>query len=282
MNALFSFELSVYFSRLITRMRNIEFYDFKKIFFSIIVVSLLFSKSQAQITAGSTGDIEPRTLIDKPTAGMMKHGSFGMSIDFFQTGGVLFNLNAGVMERLSFGISYGGTNIIGSNQVAWNKSPGVNLKFRLFDEENSFPAICFGFDSQGKETFIDSLNRYRVKSLGFYATGSKNIEIMGYLSLHAGINRTLETNDNDKDLNFFIGAEKTIGRDASFIVEYDFGNNDSKPPLDIEQKSRLHSGFRWNFGRGITLGINLKEIHREDKVFSIGNRTIFVEYINIF
>jgi hypothetical protein len=152
----------------------------------------------------------------------------------------------------------------------------------LFDEEISVPAICLGFDSQGKEIFIDTLNRYRVKSLGFYVAGSKNMELLGYLSLHAGINRTLETNDNDKDLNFFLGAEKTIGRDASFIIEYDFGTNDSYPPSDIEQKSRLHSAFRWSFGGGVTLGLNLKDIQIENKIFRIGNRTIFVEYLNIF
>ncbi|MBS4027559.1 MAG: YjbH domain-containing protein [Ignavibacteriales bacterium] len=236
--------------------------------------SLLF----AQHLAGTEGTIEPRYLIDKPTAGLMKRGSFGIGVDFFQQGGVLMMLNAGVMDRLHFGISYGGNDIIGSNVVEWNKSPGVNVKFRLFDEEGSFPAVALGFDSQGKENYKDSLERYNVKSLGFYAVGSKNIEFLGFLSTHLGINRSLENRD-DKDLNIFFGVEKTVGADMSILAECDLAYNDD---INSNDNRKYNLGMRWSIGDGVLLGANLKSITWNNKTFTIGNRTILVEYVKIF
>jgi len=230
--------------------------------------------------AGSDGDIEPRFLVDKPTAGMLKRGSFGMNLDFFQQGGMTININAGVMNRLSFGVSFGGNNIIGSNKIDWNKSPGINLKFRLFDETSTVPAIALGFDSQGKEHYDFSRNRYAVKSSGFYLTGSKNLALLGFLSVHGGLNRSLENADGDNDVNTFLGIEKTIGSDLSFVAEYDFAVNDSKEKNLSANRTHFHTGFRWSFGNGFAAGINLKEI--QTNKFSIGNRTLFVEYINIF
>ncbi len=249
--------------------------------FLCLVVSGL-AKTLSQTLAGSEGTIEPRILIDKPTAGMMKRGSFSFGIDFFQFGGVLTSLNAGINDKLSFGISYGGNNIIGSQNVEWNKSPGVNIKFRLLDEQNGFPAVSLGFDSQGKEDYLKNFERYRVKSLGFYAVGSKNIEFLGYLSIHGGINRSLENKDSDNNVNAFLGFEKTLGNDVSFVGEYDFATNDDNPPFVIAQTNRFNLGIRWNIGDGFMLGANLKAIGKRNNAFKIGNRTILVEYIKIF
>ncbi|MEK7262894.1 MAG: YjbH domain-containing protein [Bacteroidota bacterium] len=246
----------------------------------LLQVFILAEFGNAQIIAGSDGDIEPRFLIDKPTAGMLKRGSFGMNLDFFQQGGLVVNLNAGVMNRLSFGVSYGGNNIVGSNKIDWNKSAGVNIKFRLFDETATVPAIALGFDSQGKENYVATLNRYAVKSSGFFIVGSKNLELLGFLSVHAGLNRSLENSDRDNDINTFLGIEKTIGSDLSFVAEYDFAVNDSKKSILTEHRTFFHTGFRWSFGNGFAAGINLKDIQTQK--FSIGSRTMFVEYINIF
>lgn len=247
--------------------------------FSVAVSVALSNISHAQGSAGSEGNIEPRFLVDIPTAGLLDRGSFAFDVNFFQAGGVVLGLSAGVLDRLNFGISYGGTNIIGSEPPLWNKLPGVNIKFRLFDESEVVPAIAIGFDSQGKETYIDSLERYTIKSPGFFAVGSKNYAILGFLSIHGGINYSLERKDGDKDINAFIGAEKTIGEDISIMLEHDFGFNDSHREALGRGRGYLNFGVRWSLGSGFTFGFDLKDIIKNQRHITIGKRTMRLEYV---
>ena len=62
-----------------------------------------------------------RYLVDMPTAGILHNGMIGMSVHFYEMSGVLMSLEAGAFNRLTFGLSYGGTNIIGTGPVDWNK-----------------------------------------------------------------------------------------------------------------------------------------------------------------
>lgn len=57
----------------------------------------------AQGAAGSGGGLEPRFLVDVPTAGMLDKGTFALDVDFYQEGGVLFGMSAGIFERLASG-----------------------------------------------------------------------------------------------------------------------------------------------------------------------------------
>lgn len=233
----------------------------------------------AQNTAGDAANIEPRYVIDTPTAGLLKHGAFAMDVDFFQNGGMTIGLSAGALDRLSFGIAYGGTGIIGHDNVTLQKLPGVNIKFRLIDESAAMPAIALGFDSQGKESYIDSTERFTIKSRGFFAAASKNYTLLGNLSLHGGVNYSLENKDGDKDLDFFVGAEKSLGSDISVLFEYDFGFNDNGPKSLGKGNGYMNTGMRWSWGNGFTLGFDLKNLVKNQDQVTFGNRTIKVEYV---
>ena len=103
----------------------------------IIKLCLLFitlSLTKAQGSAGSDSKIEPRYLIDVPTAGMLAHGSLALDVDFYESNGVLANVSVAVFNRLLLGISFGGTNIVGSGNPSWNSTPGFLVKVRLIDE----------------------------------------------------------------------------------------------------------------------------------------------------
>ncbi|HTX17607.1 MAG TPA: hypothetical protein VMG34_03015 [Bacteroidota bacterium] len=232
----------------------------------------------AQITAGDEANIEPRYIIDTPTAGLLKRGAFAMDVDFFENGGMTVGLSAGALDRLSFGISYGGTGIIGSGDIAMQKLPGVNVKFRLFDETMAMPAIALGFDSQGKEGYIDSTQRFTIKSRGFFAAGSKNYSIAGNLSVHGGVNYSLENQDGNKHMDFFVGGEKSLGSDISLLCEYDFGTNDNNGAVG-KGRGYLNTGLRWSWGNGFTLGFDLKDLVKNQNQVVVGNRTIKVEYV---
>ena len=235
--------------------------------------------SFAQGSAGSDGKVEPRYLVDIPTAGLLARGNFGLDLDFFQQGGVLVGLTAGALDRLNFGISYGGAAIIGGDSPIWNKLPGVNIKFRVFDESDFIPALAIGFDSQGKETYLNALDRYTIKSPGFFVAGSKNYAILGFLSIHGGLNYSLENADGDKDMNAFLGVEKTLGPDISIMLEHDFGFNDSNHEALGKGRGYLNFAVRWSIGSGFTLGLNLKDIIKNQDEITIAKRTIRLEYV---
>lgn len=236
----------------------------------------------AQGAAGSGGGLEPRFLVDVPTAGMLDKGTFALDVDFYQEGGVLFGLSAGLFERLSFGISYGGMRLIGSQSPVMNDIPGVNLRIRIIEENMVFPAIVLGFDSQGKDGYLKEQDRYRIKSPGFFAVASKNYLLLGYFSLHGGVNYSLEGADGDRDINLFIGAEKTIGPILSLVAEYNFGLNDNSGGARGKGRGYVNAGLKVSLGNGLTLGVNLKDIIKNGRDLSVANRTVRLEYARAF
>jgi hypothetical protein len=236
----------------------------------------------AQSYAGDAATIEPTTIVDKPTAGILKRGAYAVRTNFYEQGGVLVGLSVGVFENFSFGISYGGTDIIGSNKIQMNPLPGVNVKLRLLNEGTTMPALAIGFDSQGKEPYIDSTSRYTIKSPGFYAAGSKNYAFLGNLSVHGGVNLSLERGDGDKDLNFYVGAEKSIGQNISVLAEYDFANNDNNTRALGKGKGYLNLAFRWSWGKGVIVGFDLKNVIKNQNNVEIGNRALQIDYVATF
>lgn len=223
-------------------------------------------------------------IIDKPTAGMLHRGNYYVSSGFFEQGGVLFCVSVGLIDRFNFGISYGGTDIIGTNKPRMNPYPGVNVKIRVLDESLVAPAIAMGFEWQGRGPYIDDLKRYTIKSPGFYAVASQNYSILGNLSVHGGINLSTERGDGDKDLNVFFGAEKSVGRDISILAEYDLGLNDNSANAIGRGRGRgyLNLGFRWSWGKGLVLGVNVKDVLKNDGDITDGNRTLQLEYVGTF
>lgn len=236
----------------------------------------------AQGSAGSSGTLEPRYLVDVPTAGMLANRSFALDMDYFESGGMLAGLSVGFFNRIEFGASFGGTNIVGADPPSWNKHVGAQAKVRILEENIMLPAVAVGFDSQGKEAFIDSLNRYAIKSMGLYAVGSKNYGIMGYLSVHGGINYSFEDGDLNKNMNFFLGAEKTVGPFASIVGEYNAALNDQGDHSFGRGHGYLNFGARVSMGNGFTLSANLKDVIRNEQTVSIGNRTFALEYVTRF
>jgi hypothetical protein len=238
--------------------------------------------AHGQGSAGSSAKLEPRYLIDIPIAGMVDRGSFAVDIDFYQSGGVLAGFTVGVLDRLSLGLSYGGSKLIGGEPPVMNDLPGVNVKIRLLEEGFLFPALALGFDSQGKDGYIKSLNRYAIKSPGFYAVISKNYATLGFLSLHCGVNYSLERADGDKDPNVFAGIEKTVGPVVSLMAEYNLGLNDNDGNAIGRGKGYLNAALKVSVGGGVTLGINFKDLARNGDDVDVANRTVRIEFSRPF
>ena len=253
----------------------------KSIITSIIFLMISLSSVFAQGTAGTNAKYEYRTLVDLPSAGILEKGYVGVSTDVMPYGVVISKIEVGVFDNFSFGISYGGSNIIGTGSVDWYELPAVNVRARIIDETASTPAITIGFDSQGKGLYDSNLDRYEIKSPGFYGAVAKNFEFLGYLSLHGVVNYSLEREDGDKDLNLGIGVEKTVGKSISVIGEYNFASNDNNGDAFGEGNGYLNMGVRWSVGEGFTIGLDLRDLINNKKFNSNkADRALFVEFIS--
>ena len=248
----------------------------------LAAVCTLLALSQptfAQSYVGDGATVEPITLVDKPTAGMLHRATFQVSGNFYQRGGVLSGISVGVFDRFMIGISYGGTDIIGPAPIRMNPIPGVQARLRIIGEGAMLPAIAIGFDSQGKEPYVDSLDRYSIKSPGAYLALSRNFAFLGNLSVHGGMHFTMERADGDKDMNVYLGVEKSIGESISLLAEYDFGFNDDNGNAIGEKKGYLNVAFRWHWGGGLVVGFDLKNVTQNQKDISVANRTLQIDFV---
>jgi len=218
---------------------------------------------------------KPLQLIDLPTASILRGSDMDLSLRLYEEGGTLGRISVGLSRHVMLSVSYGGTNIIGDQEVDWNPMPGIRLAYRMVEESIVLPAIVLGFDSQGygkywpkQEGPVDTSladytqlhERYSVKSRGFYLVTSKGYESLVKIGLHAGINYSLERSDGDKDPTIFMGMDVLISRDMSALFEYDFATNDDKLKETNNGRGYLNIGFRWAFATNMFLEFDLKNI----------------------
>jgi len=246
----------------------------------IITYSLIItSNSLPQGTAGEKAKYEYKYLIDMPVAGVLEKGFVAVAADVMRSGVLITFLDVGVFENVSFGISYGGSNIIGTGSIDWYKWPGINVRARILNETKTIPALTLGFDSQGKAEYFDDQNRYAIKSPGFFAAASKNFALWGFLALHATGNYSLENTDGDNFVNLLIGLEKTVGSQVSLILEYNFALNDNNGDFG-SGKGYLNAGIRWSVGSGFTMEIDVRDLLRNSSINpSSADRALRIEYI---
>ena len=236
---------------------------------------LLFSIGKTQ------EDLPPVNLVSLPTAGTLQQGTWTLDLHLQRDGGVLSNVLIGMTSNFSLGLSYGIQSLIGDSLPSINRAtPEVQVKYRLFEESELYPAILLGLNTQGLGTFTaeDSVTnaRYDFKAVGFYTVLSKNWDVMGNLGLHLGANINTWEGDTEENLpNFFVGIDKNINRSIILLMEYNFGLNDKSNPyfnLDEEWPGFFNSGIRWSLSDNLQAEISfnliresimLKEVNRE-------------------
>ncbi|MHB2155102.1 hypothetical protein ACX8XN_11960 [Calditrichota bacterium GD2] len=247
-------------------------------------VKMLILLSIFSISAGAQNieAVKSISIIDCPSAATLERGSFLGVLYMYNNGGMLGYLDVGVTNRMMFGISYGGTNLIGSGSVDWNPQVAVNIRYRLIDEALAFPAIAVGYDGQGFGRYIDSLERYEAKSKGLYAVASKSFNFLGTLAFHGGINYSFERKDNDKDLNAFIGVEKSINTELSLFAEYDLAMNDNTGKSIGKGNGYLNAAIKWTFQKKLQIDFIWKNILKNNSLLQGSGREIRISYIEYF
>lgn len=227
----------------------------------IIVVCSLLVSSVTAYGQRAQYFFEHRQLVDLPTAGTLDRGSYDLWLRMFGQGGLLGGVAIGLTPRFMIGLAWGGTNIIGEGDVQWHPNPGIQARLRLIDESFLTPAVAIGFDSQGFGPYDKTFKRYQNKSRGFFAVASKNYAVLFNWGIHGGINFSLEDEDDDEELNIFIGTDLTFNREFRAMLEYDMANNDNEnDDLFGGGEGYLNSGFQWIFSEQFMVQFYLKNL----------------------
>lgn len=268
----------------------------KKIYVTLTVLMMLSSvgpnlEAQDDFQA-NLYDVPPRWLIDCPTAGTFPRGHFNIGVRFYPNGGAIGNTDIGLSNRLTLGISYGAEDVISNVDPNWNPSIEFNVKFRIVDELEYFPAVTVGFCSQGFGAFNEALDRYTFKSRGFFGVISRSFYFYQWTSgWHAGVNYSLEHDiDEEKDINFFLGVDATFKYNLALLIEYDAALNDDKStlpdgsPYIFAGKGRgyLNLGVKWLFTKNLELEAHLKDLLLNRRESDTITREISITYIDKF
>ena len=237
----------------------------------------------------------PLNLVTIPTAGTLPRGTYTIEALLSKNGGFTPKLSVGFTDNFSFGVSFGIQKLIGNDSLYYNKTaPEVQIKYRIYEESQSMPAIVFGLDTQGRGTFQDTsdtgetIKRYDQKAWGIYLSLSKNWSLLGNLGVHGGICKSISENeDGDEDLNIFFGIDKELNRSFSFLIEYDSALNDNEDKYKLDEisfgkgKGYLNVGFRFAVSPNLMMEINFNDINHNTSV-EYTNREIKFMYSESF
>ncbi|MBL7996555.1 hypothetical protein JNM05_14405 [bacterium] len=234
---------------------------------------------------------QKRSLVNVPTAGVLQKGQYDVGMRLFDNGGVLTSIGVGITDRFMFGIAFGGENIIGSGKVKFNPLPGVEARYRMIDESTPGPAVTVGFDNQGfgpfiKKVGVDSttqkVNRYTQKSRGLFVVASKNYAFMGNLGFHGGISWSVtEKKDKDDGPAFFIGMDKSLNDELSFVGEYDLALNDNKGLIG-NKRGYLNMGVKFNFGNRVMIDFIMTDMLNNSRSFGKFSRELRLSLVTTF
>lgn len=153
--------------------------------------------------------------VDQPYPKAPEHGVFNLELRFGPGGAVLGYFNIGVWDRLGFGLSYGGSNLIGAGDPEFYSQPGVQIRLLAIEEGLFYPSLYFGFDNQGYGDYND---RYEIMSKGVYCQigktfASANVEFVPSL----GLNYCLES---DNRFDMFVGLKTQFATFSALLIDY--------------------------------------------------------------
>ena len=227
--------------------------------------------------------VQPRQLVEAPTAGLLPARSLGLDLQFYGGDGILGNVLVGLFSRGMVGVSFGGQNLLGNGAMNWNPHIEFSGRVRVIEEGYKIPALAVGYTSQGYGMFDEELKRYTRKSKGVYVVASKNFwSPLGYTGLHVGVNRSFEDGDDDEDFTGYVGVDTGIGKYVVVLAEYDFGLNDNSDNSLGSGKGFFNAGVRWTLSEIFTLEFDLKNIFRNGMQNPHPDRELRIAYFRKF
>lgn len=236
----------------------------------------------AQSSAGDKAIYESRYIVDMPTAGVLAKGTFSIYTMMFQEGGLMAELYTAPFEDFNMGLSFGGSNVIGTGKATFQNLPGIHIKYRIIDETRGFPAITLGVITQGRGLFYTDNTRFQTMSPGVFAAVSKNFKwALGSLALHGGLNYSFEPKPENRNINFYAGMEQSIGNVISLNLEFNSNLDDKNREITVNQ-GMLNAALRWSVAKGLTFELQARDLLKNSKRTEEINRIIGIEFISPF
>ena len=227
----------------------------------VLLLAALCVLTAARVEAQQ--ELEPRQLVESPTAGLLPGGSLGVDFRFYEGDGILGHLSVGMFGRGMAGISFGGRDLLGEDAVSLNPRVEFSARVRVLEEGYKMPGIAVGYASQGYGTYDEELKRYTKKSKGVYVVASKNFMwFAGHTGIHVGANRSFEDDDGDDTVTGYVGVDVGLGRYAMLLAEYDLGLNDNADNSLGSGKGFLNAGLRVAASGSFAVEFDLKNIFR--------------------
>lgn len=247
----------------------------------------------------------PVVLVTIPTAGTLARGEYEIELLMQTNGGVLGRLAVGFTDRFTIGMSYGVSEFIGDGDPKLNRLvPEAQIKYRLYDETLTLPAISLGIDSQGRGAFwekkigLDSagvpriiMERYDVKAIGAYLVASKNWKVFGNLGSHVGISKNFLEQDDDDDLNLFFGFDMEFSPTITVFLEYNAALDDNdNDDSDIRNLNLvvgggigyLNAGLRLTMAPGLYMEFDFVDILLNKGQVEYFSRELKVNFLTFF
>ncbi len=231
--------------------------------------------------AGEKAVFETRYIVDMPTAGVIPKSHYSGFITLFQSGGLVGELIVAPFENFNMGLSFGGTNIIGSGEVVFQELPGAYLKYRIVDEKTEMPAICIGVLTQGFGPFIESESRFLTLSPGIFLAVSKNFSyFLGEIALHGGLCYSLEQKPSNRSPNLYAGFEQSLG--SYLALNFETNLNLDENSSTMANKGLFNASLRWGVTRNVTFELVFRDLSRHYRGSEGFIRVVRIEYVNTF
>lgn len=248
----------------------------------LAISAILTNQLNAQGSAGLRSVFESRYVVDMPTAGVIPKGTFSIYGLAYTSGGTLIYFDTAPFENFNIGLSFSGTNILGEGDIIFQKLPGINIRWRIVNETNVFPAILVGVSNQGRGIYYKNLDRFQTFFPGIFASVSKTFKWpLGILSAHGGLNSSWEQPGGKLYPNLWVGFEHTIGNSASLNMEFNPNYTDSNSDV-MSNSMLLNAQLRLSLSRGITLELIARDLFNHTKNLSGFERWFGIEYITNF
>lgn len=203
---------------------------------------------------------EPIYVIDSPTAGLLHNGEYLVQSRLGPESSVLVGMRVGFKDVVHLGASFGMQRVFERQDPSVNDHVGFQIRLRLI-EETATPALAVGFNSQGVGRFDEARDRYERKSPGFYGVLSKNyLLIVGQLSLHGGVNYSVEGSDDDS-ANVFAAADWEMMNGLSLLLDGNAALDDNrKDGVYGDGGVYLDGAVRLRYGENVSMMLVFRDL----------------------
>ncbi|MCX7995164.1 MAG: hypothetical protein N3A65_05285 [candidate division WOR-3 bacterium] len=209
--------------------------------------------------------------IDQPAIIVPTHGDYYIQLRFGPAGEIIGYGSVDLLDRISLGLSYGASNLIGAGNPGFYKLPGIQVRLLALEQMLWIPAVVCGFDNQGYGRYHDSTSRYDIMSKGLFIQVGSSLEYPDLMIVPSiGVNYSFEQGGR---IDIYSGVKFKIGS-TEFMLDYSPNLGDEKD----QNKGYLNTGIRLIFYNQLFFEFALRDLLDNSSENQQLNRMIKIGY----